>query len=123
MAIPLPDAARELGIEVDALRRWLRRERVTLMFDPVDHRRRMLRSEDFERLRQERMLAHSVSDESEREQLQQLVYDLVRRIEALEERIESEHIVLNNQIARMFMQITTHAQRLSALEQHEPPSA
>jgi hypothetical protein len=117
MSISLSDAARVLGIEVSALRRWIRRAEIELVRDPADTRRRLLRTEDFERLQRERgTFASTTAEEGEGEEHERSA-DLRDEMEQLRDIVRKQYSVLNEQIAVLFLQFSELAKRITQLEE------
>jgi DNA-binding transcriptional MerR regulator len=116
MSISLSDAARALGIEVSALRRWIRRAGIELVRDPADTRRRLLQTEDFERLRRERGTLALVTEEAEGEEHQRSA-DVRDELEQLRDSVRKQYSVLNEQMAVLFLQFSELAKRVTQLEE------
>jgi hypothetical protein len=137
MTIPLSDAAKELGVDPAVLRRWIKRANIQLMTHPTDYRRRVLRQEDFERLRHERedfLASYSVAAGLEAsgteaaisvetggagtgEDMERFV-DPRTETEALRSYVTKQYTVLYHQIAAMFAQLAELSERVTRLEEN-----
>jgi hypothetical protein len=118
VSVALADAARELGIEVSALRCWIRRTGIELVSDPADTRRRLLRSEDFARLRRERGTFAVTVEAAQGGAIAWGPADLRDELERVRDAASQHSGVLNEQLAVLFMQLAELATRVTQLEEH-----
>jgi predicted site-specific integrase-resolvase len=117
MSIALAEAAHELSLEVSALRRWIRRAQIELVRDPADTRRRLLRSEDFARLRRQRETVAVPAERAEGTEPERSA-DLREALERVRDATSKQYGIVNEQLAVLFVQLNELAKRVTQLEAH-----
>jgi hypothetical protein len=104
-SIALQDAARELSIGIKTLKRWLDIAGIEPAEDPRDRRRRLIRRDDLDQLKE--LYGYAASVNAAERDLETRVESLSRQLSALEATVAS----LSSWLAAVSENVTTLAQR------------
>jgi hypothetical protein len=110
-SMALQDAARELNIGIKTLKRWLDIAGIEPAEDPRDRRRRLIRGDDLDQLKE--LYGYAASVNAAESDLETRVASLQRQLSTLEATVAS----LSSWLAAVSENVTTLAQR--AVESRE----
>jgi transposase-like protein len=115
--IPLTDAARELDLDPAVLRRWLRREGIGMLTHPTDHRRRMIRMDDFERLARQRESTLAPTSAASEGAAPVLAESIGQQLDAVRSTLSKTNDATNTHLAALLNNIVELNDRIARLEQ------
>jgi hypothetical protein len=116
-AIAFADAARELELDPAVLRRWLRREGIATLTHPTDHRRRMIRLDDFERLARQRDATLLPASPVAAQETPVLAESISQQLDAVRSTLSKTTDATNTHLSALLTHIVELNDRIARLEQ------
>jgi hypothetical protein len=115
-AISFADAARELELDPAVLRRWLRREGIDTLTHPTDHRRRMIRLDDFERLARQRESTLLPASPAAAQETPVLAESISQQLDAVRSTLSKTNDATNTHLSALLTHIVELNDRIAWLE-------